>query len=695
MSIPYFPRVLTALFSMVPLLLSAQTFQGSGATIPDNGDTLEIPIDASSLPDVLNTATFGLEQVCFSVDHDWIGELQISLQAPDGTVVLLCTEQGGGNLHYTNTCFSADAALPITQAIPPFTGTFRPQGELSQVNNGQDGNGTWYLRVLDLNPDDLTGEVLTCAITFGSNPAAPLLEASNLPIVVINTLGQTIPDEPKIDVLMGVVDNGPGNLNHPSDPFNNYDGAIGIELRGNSSQGMSPKKSYSVELRDSLGEDLDAPLVGLPAESDWVLQANYFDKSLMNNTLTNRLAMAMGHYAPRSRYVELVVNGDYLGVYVLMEKIKRGAARLDIAKLQPDEVSGDDLTGGYILSVDWDEGSGHGFVSNYPPPVDTLGHYIYLAYQYPKPEHIVDAQKTYIQSYIGSFEDALAGPDFADTSLGYRAYADQASFVDFFLINELSRNVDAYRVSSFLYKDKDSNGGRLHAGPVWDFDLAWGNADYCHGWDTAGWAYDFGALCPEHYNQVPFWWSRLLQDSSFTNAVRCRWNELRDNVLSPAFVDAFCDSVATLLDGAEQRNFIRWPILGTYVWPNPQPVPTSYAGEVQELKDFMEGRWAWMDANLPGDPDCALTSGVAQATKPVETPFPNPFAHEVFFRTTGTRPVMVKLVDVLGRTVLTAGPFTGAGALHHIAPPAELARGSYLLVVSGTQGASTAFRLQH
>jgi hypothetical protein len=393
--------------------------------------------------------------------------------------------------------------------------------------------------------------------------------------------------------------------------------------------------------------------------------------------------------------VELVVNGDYLGVYVLMEKIKRGAARLDIAKLQPDEVSGDDLTGGYILSVDWDEGSGHGFVSNYPPPVDTLGHYIYLAYQYPKPEHIVDAQKTYIQSYIGSFEDALAGPDFADTSLGYRAYADQASFVDFFLINELSRNVDAYRVSSFLYKDKDSNGGRLHAGPVWDFDLAWGNADYCHGWDTAGWAYDFGALCPEHYNQVPFWWSRLLQDSSFTNAVRCRWNELRDNVLSPAFVDAFCDSVATLLDGAEQRNFIRWPILGTYVWPNPQPVPTSYAGEVQELKDFMEGRWAWMDANLPGDPDCALTSGVAQATKPVETPFPNPFAHEVFFRTTGTRPVMVKLVDVLGRTVLTAGPFTGAGALHHIAPPAELARGSYLLVVSGTQGASTAFRLQH
>jgi hypothetical protein len=128
----------------------------------------------------------------------------------------------------------------------------------------------------------------------------------------------------------------------------------------------------------------------------------------------------------------------------------------------------------------------------------------------------------------------LAGPDFTDPEAGYQAYADLNSFVDLFLINELSRNVDGYRLSSYLYKDKDSNGGKLHAGPAWDYDIAWGNANYCNGSALAGWAYQFGNICPSDGNQVPFWWSRLEEDSTFVNAVRCRWNHLRDNVLSPA-----------------------------------------------------------------------------------------------------------------------------------------------------------------
>lgn len=693
---PQFPTAssIAVLLASFPLLVSAQTFTGTGAPIPDNGNTLEIPLGVNGLSAALDTTTFGLEQVCINIDHSWISDLDVSLVAPDGTVVLLVSGQGGDSDHYTNTCFRQDEALSIVQGTPPYTGTYRPQGDLGLINHGQDGNGEWLLRVLDMYPFADQGDVLSWSITFGSDPAAPFsLSSSNLPIVVINTNGQDIPNDVKITAQMGIVDNGPGNLNHPTDPFTDYNGTIGIEVRGNSSDGLSPKKSYTVELRDGTGADFDAPILGMPTESDWVLLANYFDKSLMNNTLTYQLARAMGRYAPRTRDVEVVLNGEYIGVYAAAEKIKRGPNRVDIAKLQPTEISGDDLTGGYILSVDRYEGPGSGFTSPFPPAENGNGQSVFFQYRYPKPDDIAPQQKAYIQAYVDSFETTLAGPDFMDPGLGFRAFANDSSFVDLFLINELSRNVDGYRLSSYLYKDKYSNGGRLHAGPAWDYDIAWGNANYCHGWDTTGWAYQFGDVCPDDGNQIPFWWQRFMEDSIFVNAVHCRWNQLRYNVLSPANVAAYADSVAALLNSAQQRNFYRWPILGTYVWPNPEPVPTTYAGEVQELKNFMNARWAWLDAHLPG---ACGTTGVREALPAeLETPWPNPFSDVIKFRTTGQRNSSVKLLDALGRTVLQAGPFSGPGEVQRIEIPESMAPGPYVLIIHD-QGRSTAsYRLFH
>lgn len=683
------------LFAALPLGASAQTFSGTGAAIPDDGSTLEIPLSVNGLSGPLNASSFGLEEVCFTIQHPWIGELAISLVSPDGTAILLASAQGGPNAQYGYTCFRQDALVLITQGIPPFSGTYRPEEDLGNINNGQDGNGTWLLRVLDMNPGANAGSVTAWDITFGDDPAAPLtFTSSNLPIVVIQTYGQEIPDSTKITASMGIVDHGPGNLNYPAPPYTDYDGTIGIKIRGNTSNSLSPKKSWSLELRDGLGNDVDAPLLGMPAESDWILLANYFDKSLMNNTLTFHLARAMGDYAPRTRDVEVVLNGEYMGVYALVEKIKRGPDRVNIAKLHPYEINGDDLTGGYILRVDWFNGNANGFVSAYPPAVNTAGQITYYEFRYPKPEDIVPEQRAYIQAYVDSFETALAGPDFMDSLSGYRAYMDVPSFVDMFLINELSRNVDGYRLSSYLYKDKDSNGGKLHDGPAWDYDIAWGNASYCNATDSTGWAYQFGNVCPDHQAQIPFWWSRLMEDSSFVNAIRCRWNELRDNVLSPAYISAYCDSVASLIDTAQHRNFLKWPILGTYVWPNPLPLPTTYAGEVQELKDFMNARWAWMDAHLPGHCD-DLTSGMRNPLAAVEAPFPNPFTDGIQFRTAGTGPVTVKITDALGRIVKTAGPFTGTNDLHRIDLPAFLAPGSYLLLATGTDGRFSAYRLQH
>ena len=275
---------------------------------------------------------------------------------------------------------------------------------------------------------------------------------STLPIIRIDTEGNTIVDEPKVLAKMGIIDNGPGNINRPGDPPNDYDGSIGIEFRGSSSQALFDKKNYGIELRKVGEQDTSLSLLGMPAEEDWVLHGPYSDKSLMRNVLTFHLWTATGRYGSRTRYVELLLNNDYKGVYVLMEKIKRDGGRVDIARLEEDENSGDDLTGGYIIKLDKFDGgnSGAGFSSTYDPPGKVREEQqIYFQYDYPRGDRITPAQESYIQSYVQAFEDALFGSNFLDPVTGYKAYADMASFVDYAIMNEITRNVDGYRLSTF------------------------------------------------------------------------------------------------------------------------------------------------------------------------------------------------------------------------------------------------------
>ena len=180
---------------------------------------------------------------------------------------------------------------------------------------------------------------------------AQVFESSNLPIIIINTNGQTIPDDPKITADMGIVYNGVGVRNNVSDPMNHYKGKIGIEIRGQSSQ-MFPMKSYGLELRDIAGNSQDKALFGLPKESDWVLYAPYTDKTLMRNFLAYTTSREMGHRAANCSFVEVVVDGHCKGIYVFMEKIKRGSGRVNISKMAAIDISGDEVTGGYIFSLD-------------------------------------------------------------------------------------------------------------------------------------------------------------------------------------------------------------------------------------------------------------------------------------------------------------------------------------------------------
>jgi hypothetical protein len=514
---------------------------------------------------------------------------------------------------------------------------------------GRAAGGLVYLNTKTARMNHLPKAVfLFLLVPFIGRAQSVSLTSSNLPIVIINTNGQTILDDPKIEADMGIIDNGPGVRNNIGDPQNGYNGRIGIEIRGHSSQ-MFPMKSYGLELHDNSGNSVDASLLGMPAESDWVLYAPYTDKTLMRNVLAYTLSAEMGHWAARCRMVEVMLNGSYVGVYVLEEKIKRGKYRVDIAKLKTTDVSGEDVTGGYIFSLDKDPNA---WVSRYPAPHQPAGgSNPRFSYVYPKLEDIVPEQAAYIQSYTDSFETALAGNQFMDSLAGYRKYADVNSFMDYFYINEVSRNVDGYRLSSYFNKGKN---GKIFAGPVWDYDLAFRNANYCSGSDVSGWAYQFNNVCPDDgAGLVPFWWTRFMEDTAFEAALRCRWKEFRQNVLSEMHIDALIDSINDLVSEAAQRHFQQWPVLGQYVWPNPDPIPGSYAAEISTLKSWIAQRLQWIDQHIPNTGSCSDFDSTSLSGSFEVRLDPNPFVSNpvATVLTKSAQRLSLQVLDAVGRVV--------------------------------------------
>lgn len=499
------------------------------------------------------------------------------------------------------------------------------------------------------------------------------LTSSNLPIVVIDTGGRSIPDEPKIDAWMGVIDNGPGQRNRLGDPYDGGEGPIAIEVRGASTQSF-PKKSYALETRQADGENRNVSLLGLPPENDWILYGPYSDKSLLRNALVYWMARRMGAYASRSRFCEVVIDGDYLGVYVLLEKIKRDGDRVAIARLDPDEVDGDDVTGGYIIRVDrYIEGVDPGWYSAYA----FKGNRLFYLYYYPTGENINPEQEAYIRAYTDSLEAALAG-----SRRDYGRYLDLASFADYLIVNEVVKNVDAYRLSLFMHKDRDSAGGKLTMGPVWDFNIALGNVNYnvhpsleLQRPSTHRLQIGNGAT----WISTPFWfwWRRLLQDEAFIDTLTNRWHAHRRGVLSEDELDSHIDSLAAVLREAQERNFERWPILGRYVWPN-DFIGRTHAEEVAYLKKWLGQRLDWLDDHFieqarrvadiaPEDlvlvrgPDTAVSSSSPghPALPALSAGFPNPFNGSVAIRFTLPReaPADLSLYNLAGQKIanLAAG----------------------------------------
>jgi hypothetical protein len=392
----------------------------------------------------------------------------------------------------------------------------------------------------------------------------------------------------------------------------------------------------------------------LPDESDWILFAPYNDKSLIRDALMYKLSNMIGRYASKSRYCELILNDNYMGIYVLFEKVKRDKNRVDISKNSFTDSDGDEITGGYILKIDKWSGSGNdGWNSNFPPYAGSTKKISYQ-YDYPKPRDITSAQKNYIQNFINEFESAVYSPNFNDSLSGYSKYADVNSMVDFFLLNEMSKNVDAYRLSSYMHKHKESQYPKIIFGPIWDFNLAFGNANYYDASLIPGWQLDYLTSNSDFLSndgfQVPFWWKKIFNDPAFKEKLKDRWKELRKNQFKNDNIFAEIDSLVYLLDESRVRNFEKWPVIGVYVWPNAF-IGGSYNSEIVYLKSWITQRLGWMDNTLLGGP---VNVEEDQNSLPKDyflfQNYPNPFnpKTKIKYAIKNRQFVSLKIFDVLG-----------------------------------------------
>ena len=451
--------------------------------------------------------------------------------------------------------------------------------------------------------------ILPCCFVAGMS----LAQTYDLPIVFVDTKGKCLDSKvtEKIPATMKVLD---GKTNNVADSAKGTRYDIGIKVRGQSSA-LFPKPGYGVEVRDEKGEGKDVSLFGLPPSDDWVFHGPYVDKSLIRNALAHWLFRQAGHYSPRSKHFDLYINGVYRGVYVLLEKIKRDKYRVNVSKLKETDISGDEVTGGYIWAFDKTGTNTGGAGSG---PIDKEGFStsdgLNVILHYPKKENIKREQEAYLKKYLNDLEGLFKN---GKNGQGYEKYVDMTSALDYVLHEEVTNNADSYWCSFFLHKPKDkidSNGvkteGKVTLGPAWDFNLAMSNGSQPEngggqggqgGWNQGGgmggmwggmgggfgggfgggmggmggfsssgngWQIENsmksgqGMMGMGSSLKAPNWLLGMWKDSHYQSELKKRWAELRSGVWHTKTMDKYLDSMKTYLKSAADRNFKRWPNLG-------------------------------------------------------------------------------------------------------------------------------------
>ena len=424
-------------------------------------------------------------------------------------------------------------------------------------------------------------------VLFAATIRGQYISSSNLPIVIINTdNGANIPDEPKIGATMKILYVNDTTINYLSNQddtaYLNYNGRIGIECRGSTSQGHN-KKPYGFETR--LADDVTAnnvSLMGLPAENDWVLNAMNDEPSYVRDCLSYYLASKLGHYAPRTKYCEVIVNGNYRGLYFLTEKIKVDKNRVDIAQMGEVDNQFPDVSGGYIIKADKLTG---GDVPAWTTPTFDYWQSVDYIYHVPKPDDITPSQAAYIHNYFDTIQSLVATHN-QDVSHGYPAYLDIPTFVDFMIMGELSSNVDIYQFSTFFHKDRL---GKFRAGPVWDFNLTYG--------------YDFGSVGRSRHDVLQFdngdnigskFWRQLYEDDIFSCYLLSRWHDVTAYGAPLSYENVICviDSLSGRIGTPIDRDRLRW--LKFY----------DYSDHINTMKQWIQNRYSWLNNTWSHQNDC-------------------------------------------------------------------------------------------
>lgn len=402
---------------------------------------------------------------------------------------------------------------------------------------------------------------------------------SNLPIILINTDGGVdIPDSPRVLASMKIIFRGEGLRNYLTDQnttgYLNYNGRINVEIRGSSSQVLLKKQYGLTTLKADNLTNNNVALLGMPADNDWILNGLGFEPSFIRDYLNYNLSRMIGEYASRTVYCEVVLNGNYIGLYVLEEKIKQGSDRVDVTKIATLDNTFPKITGGYITKSDKTTGG--------DPVAWTMSSYIgtndvAFIHDLPKPENVSFLQNYYIQSEFEKLSNTVSLHN-SSFENGYPSVIDIPSFVDYMIINELGSNADAYQYSTYYHKDRN---GKLRAGPIWDLNLTFGYDLSIWGYDrskTNNWQFSNGD------NEGPKFWRDLFNNPEFRCCLSRRWNQLIQpgQPLNYSSIEVLIDKTVAKISEAAARDNVRWlPEL-------------NFTSEIIRIKNFLQQRIPWM-----------------------------------------------------------------------------------------------------
>ncbi len=400
------------------------------------------------------------------------------------------------------------------------------------------------------NPIEITVDMAKTIKAEFFNPD----QFTGLPIIYVNTNGVAI--DSKEDYVEGVASI-IGGENYPD----LEEAEMKIKGRGNSTWwqgGVWGKKPYQIKF------DVKTEVLNIPKDKKWVLLAELSDKSLIRNKISREMGdISRFDYVPKAEYVELFINDQHAGTYLIGQKVEESKNRVNVGDkgylIEIDQTNRIDEDDVYFTTDGWSK-----FPSN--------------LFNIKEPSLELNSNEyNLIKNHIIDFEKALFGDNFTDADLGYRAFIDLDSFIDWYLINEICKNQDAATYSSIYFNYIP--GEKIKMGPLWDFDLAYGNVDYSN------------ATYPEgfHIKSNP-WYKRMFEDPYFNSLVKDRFLYYETNL---DMLLNKIDLIEKYLEKSQQKNFEIWPILGQYVWPNPVYYDTHHE-EVEHLKDWIEQRMTWL-----------------------------------------------------------------------------------------------------